>query len=45
MSTSVETEQKKSTVPDADPSKTVLILRLQGFEPWTKRLRVYCSTN
>ena len=21
------------------------IMRLQGFEPWTNRLRVYCSTN
>ena len=46
MSPSVETDrEKKSTVPDANSSKTVLILRLQGFEPWTNRLRVYCSTN
>ena len=22
-----------------------LIVRLQGLEPWTNRLRVYCSTN
>lgn len=21
------------------------LLRLQGFEPWTNRLRVYCSTS
>ena len=26
-------------------SKTVLLVRLQGLEPWTNRLRVYCSTN
>ena len=46
MSPSVETDcEKKSTVPDANSSKTVLILRLQGFEPWTNRLRVYCSTS
>ena len=25
--------------------KSVLLLRLQGLEPWTNRLRVYCSTN
>ena len=36
MHPSVETNPKKSTVPDANSSKTVLILRLQGFEPWTR---------
>ena len=38
---------QKNTVPAAIAlsAKTVLSVRLQGFEPWTPWLRVRCSTN
>ena len=38
-------QNKKNTVPAAIAlsAKTVFLVRLQGFEPWT--LRVRCSTN
>ena len=39
-------QAQKNTVPAAPMSaKTVLLVRLQGFEPWTPWLRVRCSTN
>ena len=43
---SIVSKHEKSTAPAAPMSaKTVLLMRLQGLEPWTNRLRVYCSTN
>ena len=37
---------KKSTDPTAlSLQNQYLSVRLQGLEPWTNRLRVYCSTN
>jgi hypothetical protein len=37
---------KKSPTPQLPVSaKSDLLVRLQGLEPWTNRLRVYCSTN
>lgn len=38
--------RKKSTDPTAlSLQNQYLSVRLQGLEPWTNRLRVYCSTN
>ena len=37
---------KKHRPGGLSSAKTVLFfVHLQGFEPWTNRLRVYCSTN
>ena len=36
----------KNTAPDAPyVIENSAFMRLQGLEPWTNRLRVYCSTN
>ena len=43
---SIVSKHEKSTAPAAPMSaKTVLLMRLQGLEPWTPWLRVRCSTN
>ena len=43
---SIISKHEKSTAPAAPMSaKTVLLMRLQGLEPWTPWLRVRCSTN
>ena len=41
-----ENKQTKKPHPSSSQSaKSGLQMRLQGLEPWTNRLRVYCSTN
>ena len=38
-------QQKKPYPSSSQSAKSGLLVRLQGLEPWTNRLRVYCSTN
>ena len=42
---SIFTQQKSPTPQPPISAKPDLSMRLQGLEPWTNRLRVYCSTN
>ena len=42
---SIFTQQKSPTPQPLISAKPDLSMRLQGLEPWTNRLRVYCSTN
>lgn len=43
---SLKIKRNKSTAPTAlSLQKQYFLVRLQGLEPWTNRLRVYCSTN
>ena len=37
--------QQKSTIPRSKSQKRYFVMRLQGLEPWTRGLRVRCSTN
>ena len=42
---SIFMQQKSPTPQPPISAKPDLSMRLQGLEPWTNRLRVYCSTN
>ena len=41
----LDLKKEKAPIPTLSVAKISASVRLQGLEPWTNRLRVYCSTN